>query len=503
MLKKPSDLLNLDYQSRQLSILLAACLALLALPILVTGGRSLSWPILHDAPLMHYIAWRIQSGAVPYRDLFDQNMPGIYLLHLLVYKLFQDSDLAWRLIDLCCAALTMIVMAWYCRPFGRWAMAFAPLLFFGYHLYLGPRQVGQRDFFILPLVLLSALGINRFLEQRRTTLPLILSGLVFGLALSIKPHLALLGVIFGLMLAAWTRKAPRVLIKSWLAFGLSALVIPLLMGWWLWRIGAWHSFVDIVSNYLLPFYSKLHQDSRGVIADRFVKSTCMFYVMLPLLPLLVPGRQILEPRRLMLLAGTFYGFINYFLQNKGFIYHLYPLFLFLCPLSVMGLKQGFTDTRREVRIATLIGLFMLSSLMGFFCWQSRSLLGSLQPQRDRVQNLVRDLSALGKPGQTVQVMDTTSGGIEALLRLHLRQPTRFIYDFYFFYDTEDPRIKKLRAEFMRGFEHQPRPLLVVMEDSWVHSGYDRLNLFPELVYLIDNTYTLALEREGYRIYAPR
>ena len=33
---------------------------------------------------MHYMAWRIGEGAVPYRDLFDMNFPGVYLLHLLV-----------------------------------------------------------------------------------------------------------------------------------------------------------------------------------------------------------------------------------------------------------------------------------------------------------------------------------------------------------------------------------------------------------------------------------
>ena len=42
------------------------------------------------------------------------------------------------------------------------------------------------------------------------------------------------------------------------------------------------------------------------------------------------------------------------------------------------------------------------------------------------------------PGDTVQVLDTTAGGIHALLRLGVRQPTRFIYDFHFFHDVERP-----------------------------------------------------------------
>ena len=43
---------------------------------------SLPWPLIQDAPVMHYIAWRIGEGDVPYRDLYDINQPGVYVLHL-------------------------------------------------------------------------------------------------------------------------------------------------------------------------------------------------------------------------------------------------------------------------------------------------------------------------------------------------------------------------------------------------------------------------------------
>jgi len=32
--------------------------------------QSRGWPLIHDAPIMHYIAWLIAGGAVPYRDIF-------------------------------------------------------------------------------------------------------------------------------------------------------------------------------------------------------------------------------------------------------------------------------------------------------------------------------------------------------------------------------------------------------------------------------------------------
>jgi hypothetical protein len=45
------------------------------------GWRSLGWPLIHDAPLFHYMGWLVGQGRVPYRDIFDMNLPGIYLLH--------------------------------------------------------------------------------------------------------------------------------------------------------------------------------------------------------------------------------------------------------------------------------------------------------------------------------------------------------------------------------------------------------------------------------------
>jgi len=58
-----------------------------ALVLLYFLWRSLAWPLVHDSAIMHYVAWLISQGAVPYRDAFDMNMPGVYLIHLVVLTL--------------------------------------------------------------------------------------------------------------------------------------------------------------------------------------------------------------------------------------------------------------------------------------------------------------------------------------------------------------------------------------------------------------------------------
>src|SRR4029450_3932992 len=121
----------------------------------------------------------------------------------------------------------------------------------------------------------------------------------------------------------------------------------------------------------------------------------------------------------------------------------------------------------------------------------------------RVADITRDLEPLAPPGATVQVMDTTSGGIHSLLRLHLLQPTRFIYDFYFFHDVGDPRIEALRTEFLSGLESGQPAAIVVLEESWPVPGYGRLESFPRLREYLERAYEPPLERPGYRIYAER
>src|SRR5688572_31820122 len=84
----------------------------------VLAWRSRSWPLVHDAPILHYIAWRLADGAAPYRDVFDMNQPGVYLLHLAVLKTLGAGDVAWRAFDLAWLALTALAVAAVAAPWG-------------------------------------------------------------------------------------------------------------------------------------------------------------------------------------------------------------------------------------------------------------------------------------------------------------------------------------------------------------------------------------------------
>lgn len=63
-------------------------LSLLTIVFLVKLVQSFGWRLHFDTAVMHYIAYLInEHGFAPYRDIFDINMPGSYLVHMAVGKL--------------------------------------------------------------------------------------------------------------------------------------------------------------------------------------------------------------------------------------------------------------------------------------------------------------------------------------------------------------------------------------------------------------------------------
>jgi 4-amino-4-deoxy-L-arabinose transferase-like glycosyltransferase len=470
---------------------------------------SRGWPMIHDAPLMHYIAWLIDQGGVPYRDAFDMNLPGAYLIHLAVLRVGGAGDTAWRLFDLGWLAATCVVLVAYCRRISHgWAAAGAALLFALYHLSGGAWHAGQRDFVLCFFLLLGAWGIARGTEQGALA-SLVWGGLVLGAAMTIKPHAALYWIFCAVIAArdrSWT-------VSPWRAAALviaAGLVVPAaVFGWLAWR-GGLEPFVDVFGGYVVPLYSGVGRVSpwQAIVWHAYGRPLIALFGLLVVLALLGPTSR--EPaRKGLALVGVLYGIVHFVVQGKGWEYQIYPLIVFCCalvPAAVVSWRRfgwaralDLFGARRPLALAAWTLLVVVLSVKGV----EASDAGWIAEKARRVADITRDLEPLAPPGATVQVMDTTSGGIHSLLRLHLRQPTRFIYDFYFFHDVGDRRIEALRAEFLSGLESGRPAAIVILEESWPVPGYGRLESFPRLVEYLARAYEPPLERPGYRIYAKR
>jgi hypothetical protein len=477
------------------------------LAYLVWGSRG--WPLIHDAPLMHYIAWLIEQGAVPYRDAFDMNLPGVYLLHLAVLRVGGPGDLAWRLFDLGWLAATCGLLLVYGHRVGHGlGPAAAAMLFALYHLSGGAWHAGQRDFLLCLFLLLGAWGVARGTEQGASG-ALFWGGLALGAAMTLKPHAAL----FWVLCAVIATRDRSWAMSAWRAAGLvivPGLLVPGAVAVWLaWR-GGLGPFLDVFTGYVLPLYSGVGRVSawQAIAWHSFGRSLAGLFLVLTVLALLAPPPR--EPaRKGLAMVGVLYGLVHFVVQGKGWEYQLYPLILFCCalaPAAVVSWRPAdwprvldLFGARRRVSLAIWAILVIVLGAKGVEALDAPW----IAEKARRVAAITRDLEPLAPPGATVQVLDTTSGGIHALLRLGIRQPTRFIYDFCFFHDVDDPRIQALRAELMAGLERGRPAAVVVLEESWPEQGYARLAAFPELAQTLERSFTLAVTGAGYRIYAKR
>lgn len=477
-------------------------------PVAALGGlavwlawRSRTWPLVHDAPILHYIAWRLAHGAVPYRDLFDMNFPGTYLLHLGLLALLGDGDAAWRLFDLAWLSAGAVAVAGLAVPWGGPAAAAGAWLFAAQHLAGGPWQAGQRDFLLGPFLVAGALGVARWMERRGGIGSLAGGGLAVGAALTIKPHAALLALALAGLAAASPPPGGRG--RAVAVFGAGLIAAPLAVLVWLGALGALPAWRAIVFDYLIPLYSRLGRPA----AWGFYRWTVWVPVALAVIlsvAAVVRSRRF-GPRHAVALTGLLYGLVHYFGQGKGWEYHLYPFAAFAAVLAGSGLGALRLAAGRRPAVAVAVCLLVAAAGLAVKGAEAAAAAeaGWIADKQRRVQAVVAALGPRLGPGDTVQVLDTTEAGLHALLRLRAVQPTRFLYDFPFFHDAGTPVVQALRREFVAGLTARPPRFIVLFARGWPAGGYERVEAFAELAGLLAARYRLEQEADGFRVYAQR
>jgi len=475
-------------------------------------ARSLGWPLVHDGPIMHYLAWRIGEGAVPYRDLFDMNFPGTYLIHLAALRVLGAGDVGWRVFDLAWLAATAASLVAFARPWGTISAAGSALCFAAYHLAGGSWNAGQRDFLLCPFLIAGALGVAMWAERRRTGAAgagchrsLHLAGLAVGAGMTVKPHVAAFAIGLAVMVAMTAgRSEAGTAVTSFLV---PVAVAPAGTILWIGSLGGLRAWRDIIVDYLVPLYSRLGGAEPWTV-DRWHLWVPLGAAVAISLVSAVSQRRF-TVRHAVAALGVGYGAFHFLVQGKHWEYHLYPLAAFAALLAFAELDvlaRTGTDVLPRARRAPAIALGLVLTALAL-ALSVKGVDASDAPwARDKVQtvaSVVRDVAPLLGPGDTVQVLDTTEGGIHALLRLGVRQPTRFLYDFHFFHDTATPAVRALRGELMRDLRAHPPRAVVVFERGWPRGGYERLLSFPELSGFLGEAYRPAARGVGYTVYAQR
>jgi len=470
----------------------------LALPVAYALFESFAWPLIHDAPIMHYIAWRISEGAVPYRDIFDMNQPGAYLVHLAVLRVLGESDAAWRMFDLVVLAWTALVIRRFAAPWGIAASVGASLFFVAFHLMGGAWHMGERNFLLCPLLLTGGLAVAVWDEAAggaRRISPLVQAGAAVGAAITIKPHTLLFALAMGVLVVLRARRRGD---RPWMPAGvyLAALVAPCIATMaWLANAGGMGAWWWIMRDYVVPLYSHVGRAQSWPLLRSPLWASIGLTIAVSLFSIVRDRR--FTARHGIAIAGVIYGVAHYFGQGKAWPYHLYPLAAFAALLLFAELGPAARDVRAR-RILVLVGI---GAAIVFLTVQLSQTIrsASVWDKEAIIRQAVDDVAARTRPGDTAQVLDTAEGGLHALLRLHIRQPSRFVYDFHFVHDVDSPTIQRLRAELMAALRREMPRVIVVFRDGWPSGGYDRVRAFPALSNYIDAHYAIAEQRRWYTV----
>ena len=238
--------------NRWISTLSRAVLAIAVVLLVRSIWISLSWPMEIDTPLLHYMAFAVDSGVVPYRDLFVTSFPGAILFHLAIIRIVGTGEQAFMLVNLLWL-LAVIFVSWKClAPLGRRVALTGGVLFGLIYLHGGPYIAMQRDaVLILPIACGVAVGLS---ERGSTRSRALLVGVLFGLAATIKPRAAM-DLPFVLWLGNFqnedgSERGLAAFVKR-TAFASVGFALPLLAVFaWLVSTGGSEAFFEMVATYL-------------------------------------------------------------------------------------------------------------------------------------------------------------------------------------------------------------------------------------------------------------
>jgi len=442
----------------------------LAIAVAVLLWHSLDWPLIGDAAIFHFIAEQMRMGAIPYRDIYDVNMPLIYVIHAGIVAIGGMSDVAWRAFDLGCAAAMSALIFMLVRPAGRALAIHAVLIALATHLLLGPYSAGQRDYLMSIVALGVALVSVRAAETPEPSrMNLVVAGAAAAIAASIKPT-----GIFLLALPALGMARLRWHDVIWTAIGAAA--VALLMLGLLAAFDALWAFVAMLRG-LIPAYASM--GSRPVYD--VVRDTAVWLA--PVGGLALAAALTISapkpPRERVLIGLTLFGLIHLFAQRKGWFYHVYPLGLGLTcwgAWSLASLSMLRSALCVTVTAATLVWLVPAALT------QAPS-----YPALRTASAMQLALQSRLPPGARVQVLDSDNGAFLAMARTGMRQATPHIQWFSLLLAGDG-----VRKDFITALNAEPPAAVLITNAQWPQeSGFDAADRWPAFAALLASQYDLA------------
>lgn len=481
-------------------ILMIAILGAAAIALVTLTYR---WPLVWDAQVFHYIDFLLQSGFAPYRDILDINMPGTYILEGWAIHLFGGGDLAWRVYDFTLLGVLTLAMIVVAVPYDWLAGLFAGVMFALVHANNGPWNSVERDEIMTVLIMVGYAFMFEGLRRRKPWL-LLAFGLSLGIASTIKPTVALLGVAVAAM-AMWNVRKKRDSIAPYLSYAIAGAAIA---GGgalsFLLRNHAIHAFIEVTGD-LIPFYASLDHATLRTMVHYLPKQVEL--AMLPfVLAVAFVDRQWKNWERWALLVGAAFGVLSYFIQGKGYEYHKYPFTAFA--LLWMAIESTLAMRTAGWKRWTGVAGLTAGVLLGAPTYLRH--IHDLHADSDFTISLQSDLAHMGvsQLQRQVQCMDLVQGCYTALYHLKVVQSTGMMGDMLLFTTDQSPVVDYYRDKYWKELTSNSPAVIVITNEWFGHlPSFNKLNQWPRFSSYLEDNYQLVVARHfdreadhAYRIY---
>jgi hypothetical protein len=417
------------------------------LPIVAITGwllwHSLRWPLIGDATIFHFIASQFWMGAVPYRDIFDVNMPLIYGIHAAIVQFGGMGDGAWRAFDLATAAIMSVSILMLVRPAGLGTAVLGLLVMLAAHLLLGPLAAGQRDYLVAIFAVIAAWTSASAAEDRgHRRIYLLAAGAFAMVAACIKPTALVLFLLPAVIV-------PALRWRDMIAIAAGAAAVAILVFGTLAALGGMGPFVTMIRE-LLPRYSSL--DTKTVAQ---ILQACVNFGPLAGLAIAVLSgfAQPKTPRVRAMMALAAFGLFHLLAQRKGYYYHVYPLAIAVACWGAWNLAS--LPVWRG-----LACLMITVSMLGWYGFQTVNR-GDEHPELRAAAAMQTALASHLPRGARVQALDSDRGAFLAMARAGMRQATPHIQWFSLILadDLE-------REDFLAALKADPPAAMLLTNDFW-------------------------------------
>lgn len=489
----------------------AACLALAAL------WFSRYQPIEMDLAMMHYSAFLInEKHMLLYRDIFENNLPGPFLFHAVIGKIFGYGAQPIRFLD-ACLLLGLSILSWkILAPISRVSAVFAPAFFAFVYFSGGTITTFQRDYIAtLPIAAALALLCCTQTSAKRDAA---LIGALCGLACGFKPNFivvfpALYWILLEKIPQDFIEKLLNTIIPAGLAF-IATFSIPFI---WALKHADLEELLTLYKTYTPIYvstrsdlfkYDNLHEQLLDLASMQLSHLVRMSLVSIP--GLLWAWRQqrdnpVARTRLRYLAIVTFAIAWHEVIAGKFWFAHLLAPYFFavLCfSLLITPAHPAANLPEKTLRFFIALVIACLGIAGGFFVDQ-QLYNKHYESGTDNIRSkkIARYLEKNMREGDKVQSLDGSGDGQGSLLLAQASTATRFVEDIPLYLQPDSPVTQGFRREFLDSMKKDPPAFFVYIHNFFHPAGGNRLKEFRELNQFLEQNYNEAEVEDGeYTIY---